>query len=340
MSVETFIYSGVDTSVVREGVDNLLLKPQTRLLPGFEKDTDSLLRSRVAPVTVDPELELLGEKHDENTIDESAAANHTRQTAPVLTGDAVDILGDTVVPQRAVYGRILSQHITGCPQMPVSPKLYINSNAPFSALVCGVQGSGKSHTTSVLLESSLIADHRIGTLPAPLSGLVFHFDTAAGGGHVQPCEAAYLATLDPRRAAGSQAPQVVVLVLPGDLVKMQRVYAGLPGVEVKPLHFAPEDISGDRLLAMMKVDEGSQMPLYMESIMAILRSMDDFNYNTFRARLQEESFNPSQKAMLNLRLSLLDSCLKGGTSNNRVANCLKPGTLTIIEFVYHDLIKL
>lgn len=35
------------------------------------------------------------------------------------------------------------------------------------------KGSGKSHTTSVLLESCLIKDSRIGTLPAPLSGLVY-----------------------------------------------------------------------------------------------------------------------------------------------------------------------
>jgi hypothetical protein len=36
---------------------------------------------------------------------------------------------------------------------------------------------------------------------------------------------------------------------------MKQVYAGLPQVAVKPLHFSPDDISGSRLLAMMKVDE-------------------------------------------------------------------------------------
>jgi hypothetical protein len=76
------------------------------------------------------------------------------------------------------------------------------------------------------------------------------------------------------------------------------------------------------------------MPLYMESIMSMLRSMDEFNYDDFRKRLEEQKFNPSQKAMLNLRLSLLDSCLKGGTKENRVANYLKAGTLTIVEYVF------
>lgn len=41
---------------------------------------------------------------------------------------------------------------------------------------------------------------------------------------------------------------------------MTKVYAALPDVTVKPLHFAPEDISGERLLAMMKVDENSRKP--------------------------------------------------------------------------------
>ena len=77
-----------------------------------------------------------------------------------------------------------------------------------------------------------MADSRLGTLPAPLSALVyvssiqsnhaklntvilprFHFDTAAGGGAVQPCEAAYLATLDTERGGGATPPAVIVLVL-------------------------------------------------------------------------------------------------------------------------------
>ena len=35
---------------------------------------------------------------------------------------------------------------------------------------------------------------------------------------------------------------------------MRKVYAELPSVRVEPLLFAPEDISGERLLSMMKVD--------------------------------------------------------------------------------------
>ena len=75
-----------------------------------------------------------------------------------------------------------------------------------------------------------------------------------------------------------------------------------------------------------------EMPLYMEAIMSILRSMEsNFSYSLFREELKKQKLNPSQKAMLNLRLSLLDSCMKGGNSANRASNHFLPGQLTIIE---------
>lgn len=69
--------------------------------------------------------------------------------------------------------------------------------------------------------------------------------------------------------------------------------------------------------------------------MTILRSMEIFEYQAFRERLKEESqcFNPGQKSMMKLRLSLLDSCLKDGDSTNRVSSHFKPGQLTIVESV-------
>ena len=66
--------------------------------------------------------------------------------------------------------------------------------------------------------------------------------------------------------------------------------------------------------------------------MSILRSMEDgFDYAEFRKQLSEQKFVGTQKTMLNLRLSLLDSCLKGGNASNRVSTQFKPGQLTIIE---------
>ena len=51
---------------------------------------------------------------------------------------------------------------------------------------------------------------------------------------------------------------------------MKRVYAKLPHVRVEPLLFSPEDISGERLLSMMKVDENART-----SSAAVLSAMSD-----------------------------------------------------------------
>jgi hypothetical protein len=76
----------------------------------------------------------------------------------------------------------------------------------------------------------------------------------------------------------------------------------------------------------------TEMPLYMEAIMNILRKMNDcFDYAAFRQQLEAQKFNPGQKAMLNLRLSLLDSCLEGGTAENSINTHFRKGQLTIIE---------
>jgi hypothetical protein len=67
--------------------------------------------------------------------------------------------------------------------------------------------------------------------------------------------------------------------------------------------------------------------------MDILRSMEHFNYRAFRTELTErsKSFTQDQKSMMNLRLGLLDSCLKDGSRTNQVSSFFRPGQLTIIE---------
>lgn len=71
----------------------------------------------------------------------------------------------------------------------------------------------------------------------------------------------------------------------------------------------------------------------MELILTILRDMEVFDYNEFRETLARQRLNGSQKSMLNLRLALLDSCLKGGDETNTVTTWFKQGALTIVEYV-------
>ena len=92
------------------------------------------------PALLDPELHLLQAQGSVPLTD--TVVNHTFKTAPVFTGDAYEVLGDRCLPQRAIYGTLLSQHGPDAMGMVRSPKLFVNMNTPFSALVCGVQVCG------------------------------------------------------------------------------------------------------------------------------------------------------------------------------------------------------
>jgi hypothetical protein len=135
-------------------------------------------------------MDLLGEEPVDGEDDIFDIHDRSLVTSPILTGDVLATLGRDVFPQTALYGRVLSQHGDDLPRKPQDIRLFINSNVASSGLICGVQvrtpsactrpcktqlalqGSGKSHTAAVLLESVLIQNARLGTLPQPLSALV------------------------------------------------------------------------------------------------------------------------------------------------------------------------
>lgn len=107
-----------------------------------------------------------------------------------MTFDAADELPG-VFPQVSVLGRVLEQAAPGFSTKTIDGRLYLNTNAPMSGVVCGVQvrfsarvskcpvadrssqGSGKSHTSSVILENFLIKDKMLGTSKGGLAGLVY-----------------------------------------------------------------------------------------------------------------------------------------------------------------------
>lgn len=57
-------------------------------------------------------------------------------------------------------------------------------------------------------------------------------------------------------------------------------------------------VSNFNIYTRMSADSNAEMPLYMESIMAVLRSMqDNFDYAAFRSALTSQGFNRSQTAV-------------------------------------------
>lgn len=96
-------------------------------------------------------------------------------------------------PQYALLGGNVEEPDSHSEVRKTDPRIFQNVSAPSSTFICGSQGSGKSHTLSCILENCLTPS-RLGKLPRPLTGIVFHYDTFISDSGGMPCEAAYLAS--------------------------------------------------------------------------------------------------------------------------------------------------
>ena len=142
------------------------------------------------------------------------------------------------------------------------PRIFLNVNPPWSAFICGSQGSGKSHTLSCMLENCLL-ESKLGKLPNPLAALVFHYDRFTSCTSNQACEAAYLC---------SRGVPVRVLVSRTNLSQMEKVYSNLPGLpddagrpKVIPLLFQEKHLNVERMKTLMAVNgKDGPVPLYIE----------------------------------------------------------------------------
>ncbi|KAI0796526.1 hypothetical protein C8Q75DRAFT_790700 [Abortiporus biennis] len=268
------------------------------------------------------ELELLTPQGSCRDLDTRILREHEISTAPLVTRAAfVAAGGQKTFPQRGVLGQLLDY------------ELYINTNAPFSTLVCGVQGSGKSHTVSLMLENMLITEcASIGRQRKPLSGLVLHF--GEGGTTTLPSEAAWIAVAD---QGVFEAPRVRVFVSKSSLNTMKAVYAPLGDrVTVSPLLFTEGELDAQAFLTMMAVGSTESAPLYIQTILSILRSLgESFTVEKFMTKLEQEKKNllPTQLTALKQRMALLESFIdkKSIKSHQFPPDRFTPGELTIID---------
>lgn len=201
------------------------------------------------------------------------------RTTPVFSAAAADAIADAVYPGASMFpqfgllAKTLNIYNENDPaDDSESPKrtaesahgnrLFLNVNTPWSAFICGSQGSGKSHTLSCMLEAALMPS-KIGKLPKPLAGIVFHYQKFSSFSSSQICEATYLCT--------SGIP-VRVLVSPSNFWRMKKAYSNIPGLAadarkpvVKPLLFKETQLDVERMMKLMAVDDNDKaMPLYME----------------------------------------------------------------------------
>jgi hypothetical protein len=213
----------------------------------------------------------------------------------------------------------------------------MNTNTPSTTIICGVQGAGKSHSVSVIIENSLIPSRELGRLPQPLSVVVFHLGAAQGGMHL-PCESAFLRKTN--NGDTTYEIPINVLVSPSNVTAMRKVYANT-GATVTPLYLSTKDLNCTRMFSLMHVTEDGKVPLYIQVVQQILRSMgnEKFNYKDFKVKLTQKSteFTPQQKAPLNLRIQLLESILlecqskKSGIASGSIKQHFRQGVVTIVD---------
>ncbi|KAF1994123.1 hypothetical protein P154DRAFT_448366 [Amniculicola lignicola CBS 123094] len=213
-------------------------------------------------------------------------------------------------------------------------KIFLNTNVPFSAFICGVQGSGKSHTTACILENALIPSPNLGRLENPVSAMIFSYgEFSSDGGGFSISEAAFLATSHPA-FPGQCVKKITVLTSPSNKA-LGNLYRRLPNVTVIPFKLKSRSLDINTMLKLMAVNESGHTPLYLATVESILREMaaasEDgrFDYVVFKAKLKRCQFNAMQKNALDQRLALLESYLD--PNDHSPEPTFEPGEVTIMD---------
>jgi len=96
---------------------------------------------------LDDQLALLNLHDNTGTADEEAAVDDIKN-AVLFPAKLLDHYEKSILPQYGLLGSCETKEVLN---RATDPRIFLNTNIPFSAFICGVQGSGKSHTTSCLI---------------------------------------------------------------------------------------------------------------------------------------------------------------------------------------------
>ncbi|KAL4876867.1 hypothetical protein BJY04DRAFT_231329 [Aspergillus karnatakaensis] len=247
-----------------------------------------------------------GDEDDEK----DGASDSVRLGHAVLVSAALESKG-CCLSQCALLGKLRSQPVTATS---ADTRVHLNTNTPFSAFICGLQGSGKSHTAAVMIENSSMAMAQLRNVRRPGSTLVLHYNEYSSNVNSQPSEAAFLASLLPKYASKLKPPLVRVLVSPTNIHTLAKCYGNIPNVKVVPFKIRPRDLNISMMLSLMSMSQSDSMPLYTAQVIRILREMatesgGHFDYKDFRRRLEKLRLDRAQTPFLYQRLDLLDSYL-------------------------------
>ncbi|KAL3487945.1 hypothetical protein BJX62DRAFT_185811 [Aspergillus germanicus] len=288
--------------------DNALLQDFKEDLAGA-RDEKKTTKTAAAMPSMSDQLQFLtsGDEDDEAT----GAVSSANLEHAVLVSAALEEAGHSLPSQFALMGKLNAAHNAG---VTPDPRVVLNTNVPFSAFICGLQGSGKSHTTSCIIENCSMGLPALGKLKQSVYTLVLHFNEYSSNVNSQPSEAAFLASVLPQYASQQKRLPVRVLVSPTNYHNLAKMYSQIPNIEVKPFRLDPKHLNIGMMLSLMSMTQSDGMPLYMAQVLRVLREMaiesgGHFEYRDFRKRLDNLHLDRAQTPFLAQRLDLLDSYL-------------------------------
>ena len=257
---------------------------------------------------------------------------------------AVGAAGSTAFRESALLGAASLS-----PASALQP-VYLNTHEPFVFVTVGVQGSGKSHTLSCVLESCLLPfpGDGIVTLAQPHAALVLHYDQSPQS----ICEAtglvlpdAAVARRDLEFSPGLPPPalprdRMLILVSP-TFYQQRRAFYGDHFV-VKPLLLRWRSLTADHIKRIMRIHDDDGAPLYVATMLNLLRRFQRAgvlpSYADFIHCVTAECDVKGQNAPLVQRLKLLTSIVAESTENadlvalgGDVETTCEPGRLVVID---------
>lgn len=249
-----------------------------------------------------------------------------------LVGDG----GKTQTPEYGLLGCLQSSQ--GASE---ALNVYLNTHDPFCFVTVGVQGSGKSHSLSVVLESCVLhvadelkrATDDALRLRRPMTSLVFHYDQNQRNGCeaigvVEPSDSlcAFVAGMQrDASAAPLDAPtlphdQLLVLVSPSNFHERKAFYRQTygPKVRVEALLFSWSKLSAKQLKCLMRINEGDNQ-LYVSTMLSLLRGFQREQrrpaFAAFCTQIEQACSSSSQNGPLRQRLVLLEALIQESAIN-------------------------
>ncbi|MCW3084040.1 MAG: hypothetical protein JWP12_1406 [Bacteroidetes bacterium] len=217
----------------------------------------------------------------------------------------------------------------------------IDANETNTISLFGVQGGGKSYTIGTMTEMMLKQFGNINKLPAPLSGVIFHYSetmdySPEATSMIYPNDQEKeIALLKAKYGAVPDSLDDVIILTPSDKVEERKKQ--YPSIEVKKISFNSKDLNvQDWMFLLGAVGNDAT---YIRQLKAIMREIrNNITIDELRTRVEDSALlTNSQRALALQRLSFAAQYVD---DNFWLKDCLKPGRLLIVdlrdEFIEKD----